>query len=165
MTKQEFTDRVLEREKTLYRTARAMLRQEADQKDAVQEAIAKAWAKRGSLRDDSLFATWLTRILINECREILRRQRRLVLIGQWRDDALPAASAPEISQVDEALDQLPEKLRLPAVLHYIEGFPLKDIAEALRIPLGTVKARLHDARKALKIEIEDKEEAGRHEAL
>lgn len=164
MTKQEFAERVLEREKTLYRTARAMLRQEADQKDAVQEAIAKAWCKRGTLRDDSMFATWLTRILINECREILRRQRRIVLIDRWREDALVTRDAPDIGEIDEALDALPEKLRLPTVLHYMEGFPLKDIARALGIPLGTVKARLHDARKALRMELEDQKEAGRHEA-
>ncbi len=165
MTKQEFVERVLEREKTLYHAARAMLRQEADQKDAVQEAIAKAWAKRDSLRDDSLFATWLTRILINECREIMRKQKRFVLINQWREDALVTRDSSSDSEVDEALDALPDKLRLPVVLHYMEGFSLKEIADMLHLPLGTVKARLHDARKALKIEIEGQKEAGRHEAL
>ena len=165
MTKQEFEDKALAMERTLYRTARAMLRQEADQQDAVQEAIAKAWAKRAALRDGSLFSTWLTRILINECREIMRKQKRIILIGEWREDALQTPEAPDLSDVDAALDALPEKLRLPTVLHYMEGFKLNEIAGILRIPLGTVKARLHDARKALKIELEEQKEAWRHEAF
>ncbi len=159
-TKQDFTEQVLARERTLYRVARAMLRQEADQQDAVQETVAKAWAKRGSLRDERYFATWLTRILINECASIARRHRRIVLMHDWQEDALTASAAfDEPSGVEEALDALPEKLRLPTVLHYMEGFSLAEIGEMLHLPLGTVKARLHDARIALKLELTPNEEA------
>lgn len=160
MTQQDFTEQVLARERTLYRVARSMLRREADQKDAVQEAVAKAWAKRYTLREERYFATWLTRILINECAAIARRQKRIVLMRDWQEDALTArAEFAEPSGVDEALDALPEALRLPAVLHYIEGFSLSEIADMLRLPLGTVKSRLHDARKALRLELTNNEEA------
>lgn len=57
------------------------------------------------------------------------------------------------------LDALPERLRLPTVLHYIEGFPVKDVASMLRCPQGTIKRRLSDARKALRLEIEQEREA------
>lgn len=160
MTKQDFTERVLARERTLYRVARAVLRREADQKDAVQETVAKAWAKRNTLRDERYFATWLTRILINECTNIARRQKRVVLMRDWQEDAWTAhAEFAEPSGVSEALDAIPEALRLPTVLHYIEGFSLGEIAQMLRLPLGTVKARLHGARKALKLELTKNGEA------
>ncbi len=160
MTKHDFTEYVLAREQTLYRVARAMLRQEADQKDAVQETVAKAWAKLGSLRDERYFATWLTRILINECTNITRRRKRIVLMRDWQEDALTAhAEFAEPTGIDEALDALPEKLRLPMVLHYMEGFSLSEIRESLHLPLGTVKSRLHDARITLKLELERNEEA------
>lgn len=160
MTKHDFTEYVLAQEQTLYRVARAMLRQEADQKDAVQETVAKAWAKLGSLRDERYFATWLTRILINECTNITRRRKRIVLMRDWEEDALKAhAEFAEPTGIDEALDALPEKLRLPTVLHYMEGFSLSEIRELLHLPLGTVKSRLHDARITLKLELERNEEA------
>ena len=159
MDKQQFTAEVLAREKTLYRTARAILREEADQQDAVQEAIAKAWAKRGSLRQPQYFATWLVRILINECNSIRRRQARIVLRGDWDAGALGASPAPDEGALDAALDALGDRLRLPVVLHYTEGFAIRDIAGMLHCTQGAVKKRLSDARKALRLEIQHEKEA------
>ena len=162
MDRQEFIDQVTRQEPLLYRVARSLLRQEADQLDAVQEAIAKAWAHRGDLRHPQFFATWLTRILINECRGIGRRQARVTLIPEdWEGPR--EIENPWVSPLDvvSALDALPEKLRLPVVLHYLEGWSLGDIASSLRLPLGTVKARLHQGRKALQLELEDDEEVRR----
>ena len=162
MTQQSFTRQVLGCERTLYRVARAMLRRPVDQQDAVQEAVAKAWAKRDTLREERYFATWLTRILINECTQIARRQRRVELMRDWQEDALTAcAGFAEPSAVDAALDALPDRLRLPTVLHYLEGFSLAEIAGMLHVPLGTVKARLHTARGALRLELSNDEEADR----
>ena len=56
-----------------------------------------------------------------------------------------------------ALDALPERYRLPLVLHYLEGFSVEDIARTLRMPSGTVKYRLHQARKALRVELDGEE--------
>lgn len=159
MTRPSFTEQVLAHEQTLYRVARAMLGREADQQDAVQEAVTKAWTKRQSLLDERYFATWLTRILINECRGIARRHKRVWLIRDWQEDAFMVRAAfAEPSGVEEALDALPEKLRLPTVLHYMEGFSLAEIQELLHLPMGTVKSRLHDARQALKLELTENEE-------
>lgn len=162
MDRQEFIQQVMRQEQLLYRIARSLLRQEADQLDAVQEAITKAWAHRGDLRQPQYFATWLTRILINECRGIGRKQARTAAaLEDWqgaRESENPWDSPWEVSL---ALDALPEKLRLPMVLHYLEGWPLGDIAASLRLPLGTVKARLHRGRKALQLELEHDEEVRR----
>ena len=160
MTKQDFTEQITAREQTLYRVARSILKREPDQQDAVQETVAKAWAKRDSLRDERMFGTWITRILINECNTVIRRHRRIVLMQDWQEDALTTPDAfSQTTGVEEAMDALPEKLRLPVVLHYMEGFSLAEIADILHIPLGTVKVRLHDARKALKLELTSNEEA------
>lgn len=76
MDRLTFINEVKARERQLYRIARSYLSAEADCADAVQEALTRAWARRETLRDDTLFGTWLTRILINECKTALRRRRR-----------------------------------------------------------------------------------------
>ena len=73
MDKEEFTRAVLEYESTLYRVAKSMLGSEADCADAAQNALLRAWEKQHTLRDMAYFKTWLTRILINECRAMLRQ--------------------------------------------------------------------------------------------
>lgn len=159
MDKQQFVAKVTAREQTLYRVARSMLRNEADEQDAVQEAVLKAWAKRNTLREERYFATWLVRILINECKSIHRKQSRLVLMATWVEDSLGESHADMHGELDAMLDTLPERLRLPVVLHYVEGFPVKDIASMLHCPQGTIKKRLFDARKALRLELEQEKEA------
>ena len=67
MDREAFAGRVTALQGSLYRVAASYLRGESDRLDAVSEAIAKAWEKRDTLRDEALFATWLTRILIREC--------------------------------------------------------------------------------------------------
>lgn len=135
-----------------------MLRCDADCKDAVQEAVLKAWRKRHTLRDESAFQAWLTRITVNECKSMLRRQIRVIPMEEidLRDD-----TPPPDPDVREALEKLPEKLRLPIVLHYIEGFPLSDISTMLGVPVGTLKWRLSQARNLLKLELRDEKEACR----
>ena len=75
MDKQEFADRVHAMQERLYRMTYGQLREEQDRRDAVQEAILKAWQSRERLRDPAYFETWLIRILINECHNIQRAGR------------------------------------------------------------------------------------------
>ena len=72
MDKQEFTVRVLAMEGRLYRISRGLLAEEQDRLDAAQEAVIRAWQNLSRLRHEEFFETWLTRILINECRNIQR---------------------------------------------------------------------------------------------
>lgn len=159
MDKQQFVEKVISGEQTLYRVVRSMLRSEADQQDAIQEAVLKAWAKRGTLRNEEYFTSWLVRILINECKNMYKKQSRLVLKATWEDDSLGENHMDFREDLNAMMDALPERLRLPIVLHYIEGFPVKDIASMLHCPQGTIKKRLFDARKTLRIELEQNEEA------
>lgn len=139
---------------TMYRVACGLLRHDADRQDAMQNALLKAWEKRHTLRDEKLFTTWLIRILINECRNIARAGQRVIPM-----ETLPETPAPAYDMTARDLvDRLPEKQRLCVILHYLEGWPVKEVAQALKVPQATVRGRLMQARKALKLEL-TKEEA------
>ena len=152
---QTFVREVQALERTLYRIARSYRPRWEDCADAVQEALGKAWAKRRQA-EPSYFRAWLTRIVINECHNCYRRQRRMVYVEQVEAGQAPAPDG--AFALRHALSALPERLRLPLLLHYLEGFSLQDAARILRLPVGTVKSRLHQARKALKFELEQEDE-------
>lgn len=151
-----FTQKLLESEGMLYRVAASLLPGEADRMDAMQETALKAWQNRQTLREEARFSAWITRILMNECRNVYRRQKRLVLM-----DAVPETSVQERDpQLRQMLEALPRRHREVLVLFYLEGFSIQEIAGILHLPQGTVKYRLHAARKAMKVELSG-EEAGR----
>lgn len=154
MDREEFESRVRASQQRLYRIAFGLLREPADRMDAVQEAILKAWCSLPRLRDPALFETWLVRILINECRNRQRYQRRFV-----PTDAVPEPSVPHdpSTELRDAVLALPENLRVPVMLHYMEGYRTDEIARMLRIPTGTVRSRLRRARALLKNLLEDSE--------
>ena len=147
MNDQEYMRRVRAMEGRLYRVAQAMLWRQADSLDAVQEAVFRGWLKKDALKDPDRFEAWLTRILVNQCRDMLRRRRRDPLaleVEVPREDTLC-----EDLQLRLALKRLPEKYRLPLVLHHMEGWPVADVARMLNLPQRLVGSRLHQARKAL----------------
>lgn len=154
MDKTEFTAAVLAAEPTLYRVAKSMLGSEHDCADAAQQAILRAWEQLSSLRRPQYFKTWLVRILINECTAILRLRQRAAPYEPTLAEAIPAASPTDHSDLYDALMALDETLRLPVVLHYLEGFKTREIAGMLGIPEGTVKSRLRAAREQLRKNLE-----------
>ena len=141
MLKAEFIARVRKCERSLYRIARTILRSDADCEDAVQEALLRAWSRLDLLREEQFFETWLTRILINECRTMLRRRPRTDEIPE----SLPAPEDDSRSII-AALKKIPEKHRIPLELHCIEGYSVREVAAILRLPEGTVKWRLSRGR-------------------
>ena len=149
MDKDAFAARVTVMQQSLYRVAASYLRGEADRLDAVCEAVARAWEKRGTLRDERLFATWLTRILIRECVNIQRRQRRTVPV-----DTLPEQAQEDESDVvrslREALETLPQRQRTMVVLHYMEDYDVREVARIMGTTRGAVCAGLSRARDALR---------------
>lgn len=147
MTSEVFSERIVSMIQTLYRVSYSMLARPCDREDAVQEALKKAWQKRDSLREERYMQTWVIRILINECRNIQSRSKR----ERARDEFAELAAPPDAdSELHDALTALEGKLRLPVVLHYIEGYSVDEIAAMLRLPSGTVKSRMAKARKLLK---------------
>lgn len=149
MNKNEFAEQVTAAEATLYHISKSILKNDCDCSDAVQEAILTAYSKLHSLRDDRFFKTWLCRILINECYRICRANYRVVPLEDYME-AEYSLERTDGSGLFDAIMELETDLRLVIVLHYIDGFQTKEIAELLKIPEGTVKSRLSRARAELK---------------
>ena len=141
---------------TLYRISMSILRHEADCRDAVQQALLNVWAARRRL-EETRFRAYLTRAVINECRNIQRKRMRETPIDEMPD--IEYVMQPEQSELREAIDLLPESLRMPLLLHYMECFNEKETAAALGITVVAVKNRLYRARKALKQQLKDWEVA------
>ena len=154
MDKQEFARRVTQMQGSLYRVAASYLRGESDRLDAVSEAIARAWEKRGTLRDEALLSTWMTRILIRVCVDIQRRQKRMTPV-----DTLPETPTGEDScaALREAVDSLPQKLRTMVVLYYMEGYEVLEVARIMGTTKGAVCAGLSRAREKLRAMLGEEE--------
>jgi RNA polymerase sigma-70 factor (ECF subfamily) len=146
----------------LFRMALAITRNEDDARDAVQEACVSAWRELPRLRDRDRFDAWLSQILVNACRAHLRRQRRATvreIAVDATDQAGPGsvfvtggqgdADVAEVEVIRRAFVRLDPDLRTLLVLHYQEERPLAEIARLTGSPVGTVKWRLSNARKAL----------------
>lgn len=147
MTHDAFVQAAMAMEGTLYRVSSSLLRQMCDREDAMQSALEKAWRKQGSLRDESKFGGWLVRILINECYTLLRKRKHEVPM-----DVLPEEPAPETADPDlyRFFTGLPDKIRLPMVLHYLEGYKTREISAMLHLPEGTIKTYLTRGRALMK---------------
>lgn len=149
MDKDFFTQEIEAHSGMLYRVAYTILRNDDACKDALQDTALKAWEKRFTLREEQYFRTWITRILINTCYDTQRRRRRFVSFEELPE---PSISPPDLT-LALALQSLPEKLRLPLVLCYSEGMSYEEIAQALRLPVTTVRGRIHRAKGELRKEL------------
>lgn len=155
MNDKEYMTRICSIERRLYRVAHAILWEDSDCADAIQETVFRGWVGRASLREEQYFDTWIIRILINECRNLLRRRKVRAL--PLEEARIPSAEdrLAEDLQLRMALKSLPEKYRLPLLLHHTEGYRLDEIAGMLGLSQSLVKSRLHQARKALRVLIEN----------
>ena len=142
-------------ERTL-RTARAILGNEAEAHDAAQEALVLAWVNLPRLRDPSRFDAWLQRLLINACRDALRRRRRSREVQAEADSISGdfARASLETAAVKAAFGRLPLDQRTILLLHHLHGMPLEQVARQLDVPVGTAKSRLWHARRALERALE-----------
>ena len=142
-----------------YRLAWAILRDSAEADDATQDAFALAWRKRSSLRDADRFDAWFGRILVNVCRDRLRTSRagRVRPLEEAPESAVgdSAASASNRDAVGRALDRLDADHRIVVILRYWADLQVAEIGFRLGIPAGTVKSRLHNALKTMRLRLED----------
>ncbi|MCM3711635.1 sigma-70 family RNA polymerase sigma factor [Sporosarcina luteola] len=141
----------------LFRTALAYLKNEDDALDAVQEVTMRAFEKIKTLRMPEYAKTWLIRIMMNHCNDVLQKKKRYVFdegIGELKgisDDFT-------YMEVEEALSHLSEKDRQLVHLKYLHDIKIKDIADMTSTPEGTVKTRLYKAVKSLRSFFDGKEE-------
>jgi RNA polymerase sigma-70 factor (ECF subfamily) len=139
-----------------YRLAGLLLGNAADAEDAVQDALTNAWRSFEDLRDDDRFGAWLDRILVNACRDRLRRRqviRFVPLDGISPEARDPFAGVLANDQILRSITRLPLEERAIVVLHYWADLPLDEVAARLAIPLGTCKSRLHRALQRMRAEI------------
>ena len=151
----QFVSEVTEMKDMLYRLSVSYLHSDADAQDAVQQALEKAWQHRSRVGDGA-FRPWLTRIVINECKTQLRRVKRVQPSDKL--EAYAGTTPPPDITLSDALSRLPDKLRTPLLLHYMEGFSVEEVAKSLRVPATTVRSRLYRARNALRDQLNDGEE-------
>ena len=140
-----------------YRLARAILLDDGEAEDAVQEAALSAWRRQGSLRDAGKFDAWFDRILVNQCRDQLRKRRRAVQLASPSVGFEATAAPPETgtdADLDRALAALDVDHRAVVVMRYWQDRTVDDIAARLGIPAGTVKSSLHHAMKSLRTSLE-----------
>ncbi len=136
----------------MYRVAISILNNDADAADAMSETILKCWCEIGKLKKEKYFKTWLTRILINNCNDIIRKNSRTVYVESY-EAIEPSEASFEYStkrNVSECIDSLSENNRLIMTLYYTQGFKAKEIADMLNLNINTVKTRLSRARNEFK---------------
>jgi RNA polymerase sigma-70 factor (sigma-E family) len=149
-----------------YRLAGLLLADAHEAEDAVQDALVVAWQAFETLRDADRFGAWFDRILVNGCRDRLRR-RNVVRFIPIDGGPEPAGGDPFTAFIERdallgGLGALTPDERIVVVLRFWADLPLEGIAERLGWPIGTVKSRLHRALGRLRADLsQDREEAAR----
>ena len=146
--------------------ARLILRDRELARDAVQDALLRAWRDLPGLRETERFDAWLYRLTANACLDLVRRRRRRPMEVELTDLGAPGPS--DVSAdfarrelVAEALGHLDHGHRAVVALHFLLGMPLRDVAVALRIPHGTARSRLHYALATMRSGLADDTDVAR----
>lgn len=132
--------------KDMYRVAVSILMNDEDAADAIGDAILACWEKIDRLKEPRYFGTWMTRILINKCYDIRRRNQKMTGLEDYEE---PSAEDDYNLEWKEALSVLDERHRVVIELFYGEGYRTQEIAKLLGIPKSTVQTRLWRGRKKL----------------
>lgn len=150
----EFTARTERLKTRLYRTAFLYLGSESTAIDTVDETIYRGFKSLKKLRQPECFETWITRILINECKKELRHRKREQLL-----DTLPETAVEEFNSLPlkDAILRLPYELKEVIILRYFSDFTLAETAQSLEIPQGTIVTRQRRALGLLKLELSEEE--------
>lgn len=132
----------------LYKTGMAILKNDEDVCDALQETLISIYKNIYRLEKNEYFSTWAIRILINKCNDIIRKNKKITNINEkMQIDTINYYEIYEKeSTLEQVLNEIDENLRLITVLYYYNDLSVSRISETLNIPEGTVKSRLARAR-------------------
>lgn len=145
-------------ERRVYNIALRMTGSEEDARDATQDAFLTVLRKLSSFRGEAAFTTWLHRVTVNACYDLLRRRRRSPLLERESEDGRTVEPPPAPDHADtsnlsidvqRALMEVPEEFRVVMILHDVHDLRQEEVAAIVGIPVGTVKSRLHRGRVAL----------------
>ena len=151
-------DAIARWEKPLLRLCYAYLCDTAMAEDAVQETFLKAWRSYGRFRGEAEEKTWLTRIAINTCKDLLKSAWVRNTDRSIVPESLPEGSASFDAQDDtvtRAVLSLPRPLKEVTLLHWYQGMTLQEMSSVLRLPRSTINYRLKKAKAILRKELED----------
>lgn len=162
-----FTELMQSQMQNLYKAARAILNNDEDVADAVADTLLVCWEKIAQLRKAEFFRTWMTKILINKCNDILRTKKELACNDELFHE-FPEETQ-EYNNVEwlEVMNCLDEKYRLVMVLYYVNGLTTAQISETLNMPASTVRTRLARGRDqiAAVCQIDEKRNGNRNAAV
>ncbi|WP_339087476.1 RNA polymerase sigma factor [Enterococcus hirae] len=136
-------------EVVLYNTARKFLNNSEDIADCLQETALTAYKNIQSVQKPEYFNTWLCKILINNCKKILKKSKKETFYVEYEEEKNTTIRSMELKHMLQKLDL---KYRIPLVLYYYNGFSIKEISTILSEPVNTVKTHLARGKKLLKIE-------------
>lgn len=139
----------------LYFTALGILRSGWDALDVCQETFLKAFSSIDTLKDNTKFKAWITKILINKSNDHLRKSKKTVLVENFIEDVKSQGFFENFdgSSVDllKALDNLNEQTRTAIYLRYFQDLSIKEIAQVMNCPEGTVKSRISNGLKEMRL--------------
>ena len=141
MKREQLGQLILASEDSMYHVAKSLLYNDADCQDAIQEAIAKAFDKIGTLKQDTYAKTWLLRILINERYGIMRKEKKIISLEVCEQEE-PWMERQDYSDLYEALMGLTEEARLAVTLYYMEGYNIREIARMTKVTESAARMKV-----------------------
>lgn len=159
---QIFTNLIEENKLRFYKTAKIILKNDDDVYDALQEALISIYQNYDNIKNKQYFSTWATRIVINKCYDLLRKNKNNVIsIDEENENITNMANYDKYDfdnyGIKKAMEFLNEDLKLITILYYYNDYSVREISGIINIPEGTVKSRLSKARKILKQKLEKEE--------
>lgn len=158
--KRAFSELITATEKELYLIAKTRLKNDEDIGDAIQETIYKSYKNIRKLRDNSLFKTWIIRILINECNNIYRKKSKYVISYEDKEMENYIATNDEDKNVEFEflIKNLSSEEKLLLTLYYCSKYTIKEISKITKIKENTIKGKLARARNKIRSQLEEGEE-------
>ena len=133
----------------LYKISKGFFKNEEDIKDAVSETILTAYQKINTLENEKLFKTWIIRILINKCNDILRKNSKIIFLNNEIDEITYDKDPNEYLDLYEAINTLNDDIKIIVILYYFNDLSISEISKITNIKEGTIKSRLSRGRDKL----------------
>lgn len=154
--KEAFSELIVAVEKELYLIAKTKLNNDDDIGDAIQETIYKSYKNIKKLKDDSLFKTWLVKILINECNNIYRKKSKYTISYEEKEmeNYISANEDSNDLEFEVLIKNLDTEEKLILTLYYCSKYTVKEISEIMKIKENTVKSKMVRAREKIKQQLE-----------